>query len=168
MLLNHDRDLAMALRGALVGATGLLAISILPADSSWIAQAGILLAIWLCLGSMLVYVAEHRTRPQRVRLPLIPLHFSGPTGRFTLRRRGDGRQVEIVSDGVVLAEVKATDLRDEIELHEAVASEEIEELGSAIAQAIEIVSDADEAHLDWDDHGASEDWETDEPRPRGW
>ena len=61
----------------------------------------------------------------------------------------------------MLAEVKATDLQDEIVLH-AVPPDELEELGSALGHAIEMVSDADEAHLDWDDHGASADW-TDQP-----
>ena len=167
MLLKLDRDEALALRGALVGAAGLLLIAILPADSSLIAQIGILLALWLCFGSMLVYAARLRTRSQR-RLPLIPLHSSGPTGRFSLRKQGDGRHVEIVDAGVVLAEVRATDQRDEIELHAAVPSNDLEDLGSAIAQAIDIVSDADEAHLDWDDHGTSENWETDQPRSKGW
>ena len=168
MLLKLDRDEALALRGALVGAAALLLIAILPADSSLIAQIGILLALWLCFGSVLVYVARHRTRSDPAGAPVIPLRFTGGMGRFALRRRGDGRHVEIVSEGVVLAEVKATDLRDEIQLREPIASDELEDLGSAIAQAIDIVSDADEAHLDWDDDGVSEDWDTDQPRSKGW
>ncbi len=147
----------LALRGALVGTLGLLMLAALPADNSVLAQGGLLLALWLCFASVLAYAARHGTRVRGNGASFIPLRFSGPTGRFTLRRRGDGRHVEIVSEGVVLAEVKATDLQDEIEFH-AVPPDGLEELGSALGQAIHMASDADEAHLDWDDHGASQDW----------
>ena len=166
MILKYDRDLMLALRGALVGVTCLLLLAVLPAGYAVIAQGGILLALWLCFASVLMFAARHGTRSRAPRASFIPLRFSGPTGRFTLRRRGDGRHVQIVSEGVVLAEVKATDLQDEIELH-AVPSDGLEDLGSALGQAIELVSDADEAHLDWDDHGASDDW-TDQPSSARW
>ena len=156
----------LALRGALVGVTGLLMLAVLPADNSVIMQGGILLALWLCFASVLVYAARHGTRSRAPRASSIPLRFAGPMGRFTLLNRGDGRHVQVVSEGVVLAEVKATDLRDEIELH-AVPPEALEDLGSALGQAIQVASDADEAHLDWDDHGASEDW-TDRPSSKSW
>jgi hypothetical protein len=168
VVLRHDRDQAPALRGALVGATGLLLVALLPADASLIAQVGMLLALWLCFGSILIYAARQRTSSPARRPSSIPLRFSGPMGRFTLRRRGDGRHVEIVAEGVVLAEVKATDRRDEIELRETVSADELEDLGSALGQAIEIASDADDAHLDWDDHGASADWEADQPGSKTW
>jgi hypothetical protein len=166
VILNHDRDEMLALRGVLVGATGIVLMAILPADYAVIARGGLLLALWLFFGSLLVYAGMHRRSQPHA--SFIPLRFAGPMGRLLLRKRGDGRHIEIVSDGVVLAEVKATDLQDEIVLHEAVPSDELENLGSALGHAIEMVSDADEAHLDWDDHGASEDWDTDKPGSRRW
>ena len=146
---------------------GILLIAILPADYAVIARGGLLLALWLFFGSLLAYAGLHG-RSHASRAPFIPLRFSGPMGRLLLRKRGDGRHIEIVSEGVVLAEVKATDLQDEIVLHEAVPPDELENLGSALGHAIEMVSDADEAHLDWDDHGASADWDTDQPGSRRW
>ena len=166
VILRYDPDLVLVLRGALVGVSGLLLLAVLPAgDASVIVQVGMLVALWLCLASVLVFAARHgiRSQPPRASHSAALLR---PHGQVPLRKRGDGRHVEIVSEGVVLAEVKATDLRDEIELH-AVPSDGLEELGSALGQAIELVSDADEAHLDWDDHGASEDW-TDQPSSKGW
>jgi hypothetical protein len=167
VILKYDRDQVLALRGALVGITGLLMLAVLPADNAVIAQGGILLALWLCFASVLAYAARHGTRSRAPGTSPIPLRFSGPTGRFTLRRQGDGRHVQVVSEGVVLAEVRATDLQDDIELH-AVPSDGIEDLGSALGQAIQVASDADEAHLDWDDHGASEDWDTDQGCSARW
>jgi hypothetical protein len=176
VILQRHRELALALRGALVGAAGILVVANLPAGFPVIAQAGVLLSVWLFVGSLLLaYAARHsarsqssRSQPSRSpRTPSIPLRFSGSMGRFRLRPRGDGRHVEIVSEGVVLAEVKATDLQDQIEFREAVPSEDVEDLGSALGQAIELASHADEAHLDWDDHGASEDW-TDQPASKAW
>ena len=166
MILKDDRDLVLALRGVLVGITGLLMLAVLPADNSLILRGGFLLALWLCFASVLVYAALPGKRSRAPRASSIPLRFAGPTGRFSLRRRGDGRHVQILSEGVVLAEVKATDLQDEIELH-AVPSDAIDDLGSALGEAIRVASDADEAHLDWDDHGASEDW-TDQPGSARW
>jgi hypothetical protein len=150
-----------------MGIAAVLLIALLPPDVSVIAQVGILVGLWLCLASLLVFTGRHWIRSRPLGTRSIPLRFSGSMGRFWLRTRGDGRHVEIVSDGVVLAEVKATDVRDEIELHEPVPSDELEELGSALGRAIEIVSDADEAHLDWDDHGASEE-RTDQPGSTRW
>jgi hypothetical protein len=171
VILQRHRELALALRGALVGAAGILVVANLPAGFPVIAQAGVLLSVWLFVGSLLLaYAARHSASPQpprSPRTPSIPLRFSGSMGRFRLRPRGDGRHVEIVSEGVVLAEVKATDLQDQIEFHEAVPSEDVEDLGSALGQAIELASHADEAHLDWDDHGVSEDW-TDQPVSKAW
>jgi hypothetical protein len=53
--------------------------------------------------------------------------------------------VEVVAGPAVVAEVRATDLRDEIVLHaETVPEEELADLGSAIGQAIEMAAAADE------------------------
>ena len=70
------------------------------------------------------------------------------------------------SEDVVLADIKATDLQDEIDLH-AVPPDALEDLGSALGEAIRVALDADDAHLDWDNHGASEDW-TDQPSSKSW
>jgi hypothetical protein len=90
----------------------------------------------------------------------IPIRFSGSLGRFALRRRGDGRHVEIVAAaGQTVAEVVATDEGDEIVLHATVAAAELEHFGAALGQAIEIVIEADEAHLDWDWHAPADEEE---------
>jgi hypothetical protein len=79
----------------------------------------------------------------------IPLRFSGPTGRFALRARGDGRTVEVIAGPQVVAKVIAADLGDEIVLHaDAVTDNELEDLGSAIGQAIEMAAAADEDGAD--------------------
>jgi hypothetical protein len=128
-----------------------------------------LLPLWLSIASLIAYVGMRDTARHEVQRPPIPLRFSGPMGRFSLRRRGDGRHVQILAAEAVVAEVRATDLRDEIDFHLVVAPEETADLGSAVGQAIEIVSAADEAHLDWDDHAsARRDRRTDEPQHRGW
>jgi hypothetical protein len=129
-----------------------------------------LLPLWLLCASLIVYVGMHHAARQGIQpRPPIPLRFSGPMGRFRLRRRGDGRHVQILAADAVVAEVRATDLRDEIEFHFDVSPDEARDLGSAVGQAIEIVSDADEAHVDWDDHAAARrDRGTDHPQHRGW
>jgi hypothetical protein len=167
VLLQLRRERILAVRGALVGVASILLIAVLPTGDSAIAKGAMLLALWLTLGSVLVYGIPFGIRLRAPRTPTIPLRFSGPTGRFALRRRGDGRQIEIVSEGRVLAEVTATDARDEIALHAPVPPDALDELGSALGQAMTIAADADAAHLDWDDHGASADW-SDQPDSRSW
>jgi len=129
-----------------------------------------LLPLWLMVASLIAYVRCRHTGRQGVRgQPSIPLRFSGPMGRFSLRRRGDGRHVQVLAAGSVVAEVMATDLRDEIDFHVVVAPDEAADLGSAVGQAMEMVSAADEAHLDWDDHTAArQDGGTDHPQHQGW
>jgi hypothetical protein len=167
VLLQPRRERILAVRGALVGVASILLIAVLPTGNSVIAKGGILLALWLILGSVLVYGVRFGTGWRAPRAPIIPLRFSGSTGRFALRKRGDGRQVEIVSEGVVLAEVTATDVQDEIAVNQPVPADELEELGSALGQAMTMAADADAAHLDWDDHGASADW-SDQPGSTNW
>jgi hypothetical protein len=149
------------LRHALVGALALLTLALLRGrEIPVVAAVPALLALWLCLASVTLYVALRSRRDGRPAKSFrgIPLLFAGPTGRFALRRRGDGRQVDIIAGSAVVAEVRATDLRDEIDLHlDPVGVDELDDLGSALGQAMDMVVAADEAHEEWDDHGATHD-----------
>jgi hypothetical protein len=129
-----------------------------------------LLPLWLMVAWLIAYVGMHRMARDGVRhQPAIPLRFAGPMGRFSLRRRGDGRHVQVLATGTVVAEVRATDLRDEIDFHVLIAPDEASDLGSAVGQAMEMVSAADEAHLDWDDHATPpRDSGGDQQRQQGW
>jgi hypothetical protein len=156
-------------RATFVGSVGALLIVLIPVEATApVVLAGAMLAVWLIVASLVGLAATHGSaRRPWIAIGPIPLRFSGPMGRFRLRKQGDGRVVEIVAEDVVLAEVRATDLRDEINLRQAVADDELEDLGSALGQAMDMVHDADLAHLDWDDHGADADLE-DDHRSSGW
>jgi hypothetical protein len=142
-----DEGPVTTLSRALLGALPMLMIAFLP--SPWLLAWGVvaLLGLWLCVASLISYFGmrlQNSTTTMPHRAP-IPLRFSGPTGRFALRACGDGRKVEIVAGSHIVAEVIAADLGDEIVLHaDAVPDHELEELGSAIGQAIDIAATADE------------------------
>lgn len=155
------------LRQALVGGMALLLIAAFgTGDVPLVALGCALLALWLSVSALATYLRASALA-RGIRRPHIPLRFSGPMGRFVLRRRDDGRHVEVVVDGVVAAEVKATDARDEIDVRSAPTSaQELLEFGSALGQAIEMASAADAAHEEWDDHSPHD---LDEGRPsRCW
>jgi hypothetical protein len=161
---------ATALGRALEGAVAVLLIALIFRNAPAIAMLAALLPLWLMVASLIAYVGARHPAREGVRgQPAIPLRFAGPMGRFSLRRRGDGRHVEVLATGTVVAEVRATDLRDEIDFHVLVAPDEAADLGSAVGQAMEMVSAADEAHLDWDDHAAPpRDSGGDQQRQHGW
>ena len=150
----YERSPMTALSQAVVGAGAVLIVVLVPArDLGPVAWGPALIGLWLCVASLINYFDLRLARPfsspasapSAPRRSLIPLRFSGPTGRFVLRPRGDGRKVEVVAGPAVVAEVSATDLRDEIVLHtETVPEEELADLGSAIGQAIEMAAAADE------------------------
>jgi len=161
---------ATALGRSLEGAVAVLLIALMFRNAPAIALVAALLPFWLSVAWLIAYVGLRNTAQERVRSqPAIPLRFAGPMGRFSLRPRGDGRHVEVLATGTVVAEVRATDLRDEIDFHVLVAPDEAADLGSAVGQAMEMVSAADEAHLDWDDHtAAGQDGRTDHLQHQGW
>jgi hypothetical protein len=103
-----------------------------------------LLGAWLCVASAIRYAAlRAESRPERSWW--IPLRFSGDIGRFKLRPRGDGRRVEVRAGQEVVAEAIATDERDELVLNtDLVADSELDALGAALGQAIEMAAAADE------------------------
>lgn len=148
----HQSSPVTALSQALLGAAAVLIVLLVPTrDLGPLAWGPALLALWLCAASLISYFGMRLPRSARVvpRRQFIPLRFSGPTGRFALRPRGDGRKVEVTAGPRVVAEVLASDLRDEIVLHgEAVPDEELRDFGSAIGQAIEMAAAADEDAAD--------------------
>ena len=134
-----------ALAGAVIGAVFVLVIVLVPPEPQQVYPAA-LLGFWLCFGSLIQYwalVAQRSAPAETSRW--IPLRFSGPTGRFWLRPRGDGRRVEVRARSQVVAEVVAADAGDEIVLGgEPVADSELEEFGTALGRAIEMAAAADE------------------------
>ena len=150
----NDNSPVIALSRAVLGAVPLLLVALVPPIDRWppVWLPAALLGLWLLVASFITYLRQALphgsvTMPRR---PLIPLRFSGPTGRFALRQRGDGRRVEVIAGPQVVAEVIATDVRDEIVLNaDTVPDVELSDLGSAIGQAIEMVAAADEDAADW-------------------
>jgi hypothetical protein len=148
-----DSSPVTALSRALLGTVGVLIALLVPdRDLGPLVWGPALLALWLCTASLISYFGMRLRQSEGAvaRRRFIPLRFaSGPTGRFALRPRGDGRKVEVTAGPQVVAEVIASDVRDEIVLHaEAVPDEELRDLGSAIGQAIEMAAAADEERAD--------------------
>jgi hypothetical protein len=148
----HSSSPVTALSQALLGAAAVLIALLVPTrELGPLVWGAALLALWLCAASLISYFGMHLPRPPTTLSGgrSIPMRFSGPTGRFALRRRGDGRKVEVTAGPLVVAEVTASDLRDEIVLHaDGVPDEELPDLGSAIGQAIEMAAAADEDGAD--------------------
>lgn len=133
-----------AIFGAILGALFVLIIAMVPLQP-WQLNAAGLLGAWLCLGSLITYwsmIVERTTPAETPRW--IPLRFSGPTGRFRLRPRGDGRRIEVCASSQVVAEVIAADSGDEIVLGpNPIAECELDEFGTALGRAIEMAVAAD-------------------------
>jgi len=136
------RRAAKPLLRALLGLVALMVIVRLPAVEPLHLVVVTLLATWLCFASVLHQVALWLARWGwfHARAPRIPLRFDGSTGRFSLRRFDSGRKVVVTDGSEVVAEVIAADAGDEVVVYdtEAVTDAELDELGSAIGQAIEI------------------------------
>jgi hypothetical protein len=143
-----DNSPVTALSRALLGAECVLIALLVPTrDLGPLVWGPALLALWLCTASLISYFGMRLRQSEGAvaRRRYIPLRFSGPTGRFALRSRGDGRKVEVSAGPQLVAEVIASDPHDEIVLHaEAVPDEELRDLGSAIGQAIKMAAAAAE------------------------
>lgn len=149
----NDNSPVIALSRAVLGAVPLLLVALVPPIDRWppVWLPAALLGLWLCAASMVSYFSMRVSRPGMARWtrPLIPLRFSGPTGRFALRQRGDGRKVEVIAGPQVVAELTASDDGDALVVHaDMVPDAELGDLGSAIGQAIEMVAAADEDSAD--------------------
>jgi hypothetical protein len=161
-MVSHAGTSATKVLGrAILGAVAMLVVGLLPSGAtSEVTSAAALLGLWLCVSSLIGYLESRRPadesgEPQR---PLIPIRFEGPLGAFSIRPRGDGRLIEIVLSKTVVAEVQASDFRDEIRFVRAITAEEAEDFGSALGQAIEMACAAEEAHMEWDDHSGRQEW----------
>ena len=126
-------------------ATLCVVVALVTPAASTIRLAVALIGAWLLFASLIRYAALLR----RLQMPTfrrpIPIRFGGNLGRFTLRARGDGRRVEVRAGTEVVAEAVATDERDELVVDlEVVDDAELDALGSAIGEAIEMVAVADE------------------------
>lgn len=121
-----------------------VALLLIPAAPS-IRYAAALIGAWLLVASLIRYAGLHRRLSMPTFRRPIPIRFTGNLGRFTLRSRGDGRRVEVHAGDEVVAEAIATDERDELVVDlEAIDDAEIDALGAAIGEAIEMVVVADE------------------------
>ncbi len=162
MVSHEGTSATKALGRAVLGAVAVLVVGLLPSQAtSEVTAAAALLGVWLCVSSLIGYSEGRRPAiaPVDHPRPLIPIRFSGPTGAFSLRARGDGRLVQILAAKVAVAEVQASDFRDEIRILRPVTPDEVEDFGSALGQAIEMACAAEEAHMEWDDHApARQDW----------
>lgn len=131
----------------LVGGAALIVVLRLEAyEPRHLAAATVLCAAWLCTSSLVHYAAMRLVRWSHAlrRAPSIPLRFTGPMGRFTLRRLDRGTRVEVRAGVDLVAEVVAARGRDEVFVYdgEVLSEAELPELGSAIGQAIEISASA--------------------------
>lgn len=127
-----------ALLSAIVGAWAVLVVLVLSPEAAAHQHAGLLLGAWLCIGSLVQWWAL-RGRTQRS----IPLAFAGETGRFRLRVRGHGRRVDVHSGLRVVAQASATPKGDSLVVNfDAVIDSELEALGAAIGQAMQLVAAA--------------------------
>lgn len=127
-----------------LGGLYVVAVLLIPTATT-IRYAAVLIGVWLLFASLIRYAALHRRFAMPAFRRPIPIRFSGNLGRFTLRPRGDGRRVEVRAGAEVVAEAIATDERDELVVDlEAVDDAELEALGAAIGEAIEMVAVADE------------------------
>ena len=135
----------IALSRAVLGTVPMLLAALAPDPHAWLLNwlPATLLGLWLSAASLVSYFTMRMGTAKWTR-PLIPLRFSGPTGRFVLRRLRNGRRVEVVAGPQVVAELTATDVGDEIVVNAGMVSDaELGDLGSAIGQAIEMVAAAE-------------------------
>lgn len=132
------------LRAVAVAVLYVAVLQLIPAASP-IRLAAALIGVWIVVASLIRYMALDREHPMQVFRRAIPIRFSGSLGRFTLRPLGDGRRVEVRAGTEVVAEAIATDERDELVVDlETVDDAELDALGAAIGEAIEMVAAADE------------------------
>jgi hypothetical protein len=139
-----ERAKRTALSAVSLATLFVVALLLLPVSPT-IRSAAALIGAWLLVASLIRYAGLHRRLSMPTFRRPIPIRFSGNLGRFTLRSRGDGRRVEVRAGGEVVAEAIATDERDELVVDlEAVDDADIDALGAAIGEAIEMVVVADE------------------------
>lgn len=112
-------------------------------DPITVAVPTLLIGVWLGIGAGIhaVQLIASRSRAALAAIPSIPLSFSGPTGRFALRRR-DRARIQVVAGDELVAEIVANEQGDELVIYEVPDDDEsgLIELGSAIGQAIELAA----------------------------
>ena len=147
MLADNPETLTRARRYALFGvASGVfyVVVVVLMPISPTFRSGAALLGVWVIVASLIRHVSLRR-HLSSVIVRTIPIRFSGNPGRFRLVQRGDGRRVEVRAGSEVVAEAIATDERDElVVMLDGVEDSELDELGAAIGEAIEMVAVADD------------------------
>ena len=137
------REKRVALSAAALADLALVAVAMTP-EQFTIRYAAALIGVWLLFASLIRYAALQRRIPMPTFPRPIPIRFGGNLGRFTLRALGDGRRVEVRAGADVVAEAVATDEHDELILDlDTVDDTELDALGAAIGQAIDMVAVAD-------------------------
>jgi hypothetical protein len=126
-----------------VGAVAVGAVVLLDMSNPPLLAAGTLIAGgWLFLGSAVHLAVLWLTgvTPHALTARRIPLRFTGPTGRFVLRRTGRSH-VEVRAGHAVVAELKADGGQDELVVYDvaSLSAEELSDFGSAIGQAMDMV-----------------------------
>ena len=138
------RARSTTLLAAALATLAVVAFLVTPAPST-VRYAATLIGAWLLFAALIRYAGLKRQLPMPMFRRPIPIRFSGSLGRFTLRALGDGRRVEVRAGADVVAEAVATDEQDELIVDlEAVDDTELDSLGAAIGQAIEMVAVVDE------------------------
>ena len=131
-----------ALLSAIVGAWAVFAVPVLAPEPWPLEQAGVLLGGWLCIGSLFQWRVLRRT-PHRS----IPIAFAGATGRFRLSVRARGHEVIVHRGTQVVAQASATPRGDRLVVHpDHVDDSELEALGAAIGQAIQVLAVGGDDH----------------------
>lgn len=125
-----------------IGAAGAIFGIVLPSDEPE-ALAVILLGSGLAAAAIIDWVVPSRGMASK-KPRHIPIRFFEGIGRFELQSRGDGRRVDVTAHGVVVAKLIARDTGDELVVDFAMADEpDVDDLGSAIGLAMEMVATAD-------------------------
>jgi hypothetical protein len=138
----------MAMRLAIMAAEVMLVVALLPSDDGRepMRSGAAAMAFLIAVAAVWRWGALVRRAAARARRRLLPIWFERRmTGRFRLRPRRAGREVEIWAGYQLAAAVSVRPDRDEIVIYPWVelAEGEVDEMGAALGQAILIAARAE-------------------------